>query len=88
MSPLDFAARLLALALVSSLSVSSWGRTATRNRTVGGGALSNHLGWLAADMVPDDWKSLPRVQAFAKRLGLEVIPEGDHWHIEPLPPAP
>lgn len=87
MSPLDFATRILALALAVPLSVTSWGRTATRNRTVGGGADSNHLGWLAVDVVADDRTLLPRARTFARRLGLEVIPEGDHWHIEPLPPG-
>lgn len=66
-------------------SVSSYGRTEKHNKAVGGKDDSNHLQWLAADVVYDEPIVKARRDKVARRYGLEVIDEGDHDHVEPLP---
>ena len=85
MTPLDFFVSLMAYCYATRASVTSYGRTAARNRDVGGTETSYHLQWLAADVVYD----VPMVKAtkdrIAGRFGLEVIEESDHDHVEPKP---
>ena len=69
----------------TSASVTSYGRTAKRNATVGGALNSNHLQWLGADVVYDEPVNKARRDQIARRYGLEVIEESDHDHLEPLP---
>lgn len=64
-------------------SVTSYGRTRTHNGLVGGVAMSAHLFWLAADVVYDSkWPSQYRSD-MAARLGLKLIIENDHDHLQP-----
>lgn len=67
-------------------SVTSAGRTETRNAAVGGVRLSAHMFNLAEDVVYDDPAEHPLAQRIeaAKRLGLRLIHEGDHDHLQPL----
>jgi hypothetical protein len=65
-----------------ALSVTSWGRTAKRNAAVGGVPNSQHLDWMAVDVVPDEWDTHGEIIKDAKALGLKAINEGDHLHIQ------
>src|SRR4051812_49038468 len=76
----NFVGSILALASAYDISVTSWGRTAKRNRMVGGVANSRHLEWCAVDIVLDDNTKRGEVSIAAKALGLEVIAEDDHLH--------
>jgi hypothetical protein len=85
----DFAERLVLVALVVPCSVTSWGRSAKHNAApdVAGHPDSWHRLWLGADVVldsPADEKSFARQCA---RLGLRVLDEGDHFHVQPLAPG-
>ena len=64
-------------------SVTSWGRTEVHNRAVGGAPTSNHLRWLAADVVYDQTPDLAHVTAAAAAVGLQVHRERDHDHLSP-----
>ena len=66
-------------------SVTSWGRSDKRNQSVGGIPNGPHTWWLGADIVYDD--AVPNIlalQSEATRLGLKVIREPGHDHIQPL----
>lgn len=86
MDPLSFAARIMAYCASTGGSVTSWGRTSLHNAGVGGVDGSYHLSWLGADVVYD-LPALPltRRQTSARHVGLEIIAEADHDHLEPLP---
>lgn len=79
----DFCWIIYLLCRVYGLSVTSWGRTEKRNAEVGGVPNSWHLRFLGVDVVPDDPIVFEPLQHLADQLGLELIAEGDHWHIEP-----
>jgi copper chaperone CopZ len=85
MTPLEFASALMAYCAATRGSVTSWGRTPLHNAQVGGVADSAHLIWTGADVVYDT-TSLSDVQirsALAARLGLMLIAESDHDHMQP-----
>lgn len=82
--PLAFATSLLAYCTATGGSVTSWGRTPIHNAKVGGVPTSYHLTWQAADVVYDAPIPITRRQIHAKHLGLELTPEDDHDHLEPL----
>lgn len=88
MTVVGFAVRVHGLAVVVPGSVTSWGRSKKRNPTVGGDAFSGHLFWLAVDFVPDDWKDEVRARVYCRLVGLVLVKEGDHWHIEPAAWSP
>ena len=71
-------------------SVTSGRRTPARNRFVGGSARSAHLEGLGADVVPDSEMPTDDRHAIATELGLRLIAEGDHDHLQPAgwSPAP
>lgn len=79
----QFISLILALRMRFSFSVTSWGRTAAHNMAVGGVLDSFHLLWLGMDVVLDPGEIVAEFIKAAKRLGLQVIPEQDHLHIEP-----
>ena len=66
-------------------SVTSWIRTEARNKVVGGVADSFHVMGLAVDIVPDDYNSetVEAIRQDCVRLGVQMIDEGNHLHIEP-----
>jgi hypothetical protein len=79
----EFFHAILTLALEFEFSVTSWGRSAKRNKEVGGLDDSFHRSWRAVDAVLDDWGVLPYFRRRAEQLGLQVIREADHLHLEP-----
>lgn len=83
-----FVLRVYGLAVVVPGSVTSWGRSRKRNQGVGGDPFSGHLWWLAADFVPDDWKDEERARVYCRMVGLVLVKEGNHWHLEPAAWSP
>jgi hypothetical protein len=81
----DFAERLVLVALVVPFSVTSWGRSKKRNesREVQGHPDSWHLLWLGADAVLDNPVDGESFERQCGRLGLRVLNEGDHYHVQP-----
>ncbi len=66
-----------------AFSETSGHRTASRNALVGGHPNSRHLLGLAIDCIlDDDIRDEGDFVADAKRLGLNVIVEGDHTHLQ------
>ena len=65
-------------------SVTSWGRTPERNSAVGGVPGSAHLYFLGADVVYDTLPPDTARKDLARRLGLRVLIETDHDHLQPL----
>ena len=76
-----FLSAVLALCIAFRFSVTSWIRTPKRNVEVGGSMRSNHLMGLAVDIVIES-PDIDGFILFAKRLGLKVIKERDHYHLE------
>jgi hypothetical protein len=64
--------------------VTSYGRDPENNAAVGGVAHSAHVVWMAADVVYVTPKPLEERKEWARRLGLRLLDEGDHDHLQPL----
>lgn len=73
---------------VPGLTITSAQRSPEHNRDVGGAPNSFHLTGQARDILPPNAQQAPAVRQWAAQNGMEVIPEGDHWHIEPRPGSP
>lgn len=84
MSPDQFLDALRAYCSITGASVTSFGRTWEHNREVGGVPRSAHIVWLAADVVYDADRPPADGPEWAGRLGLRLIREGDHDHLQPL----
>jgi hypothetical protein len=65
-------------------SISSWGRTFKHNMDVGGVPNSYHQLWMGVDIILDEMVKNDSFEADAKKLGLDPILEGDHYHLQPL----
>jgi hypothetical protein len=65
-------------------SITSYGRTVRHNAAVKGVPQSAHQFWLAADIVYDDTVDQNLANDTAKRLGLRLIREDDHDHLQPV----
>lgn len=81
---MTFEEKIRALSLATPFSVTSWMRTASRNRKVGGAKNSMHLLGLAVDVVLDEASDLSLLKAMAKRLKLWVLVERDHVHLQEI----
>lgn len=69
---------------IPGVQVTSGLRTPERNAKVGGVANSYHLTDQARDILPPKTpEQAQQVRQFAAQNGLEIIDEGDHWHMEP-----
>ena len=79
---LAFARTILVLAGNYQFSVTSWGRTNAHNARVGGVINSRHLEWLAVDCVCESVDEYLRLTQGAELLGLQVIAEKDHIHLQ------
>lgn len=65
-------------------SVTSWIRTHNRNEAVGGVANSAHLHGLAVDVYPEKGLTADERHTIATLLGITLIVESDHDHLQPL----
>jgi len=83
MTPFDFTLAVHTYCLMTDGSVTSWVRTGAHNRQVGGVADSPHLYGLGADVVYDGSLVLGFATQTAARLGLTLLREGDHDHLQP-----
>lgn len=63
-------------------SVTSWGRSTSHNKEVGGVPYSPHRFWMAADFVYDAPVPLPERLQIATRLGLKLVVEDGHDHAQ------
>jgi hypothetical protein len=81
MTPDDFASHVRTYCSRFGGSVTSWGRTAAHNAAVGGVWNSQHLLWLAVDVVYDTIPDITIATDAARQLGLVIYREGDHDHI-------
>jgi len=77
-----FIEAVLHLKLKYEFSITSWGRTRKRNTLIKGTPGSNHLLWLAVDIILDDMKKNVDFEKDADRLGLMAIYEQDHYHLQ------
>lgn len=65
-------------------SITSWGRTPEHNATVGGVPASFHLDDYAVDLVYELVPELAQAAHAARELGLYLIREATHDHLQPL----
>ncbi len=65
-------------------SVTSWKRTVAHNAAVGGVKYSAHLFGLGLDVVYDAPVEKAVAVEYARRLGLKLLREADHDHLQPL----
>ena len=81
----EFVDAVIRYCSMTRASVTSWGRTEGHNRAVGGVPYSAHRFWLGLDVVYDEPPGPRDVPTeIAARLGLRLIDEGDHDHLQPL----
>lgn len=84
MAPAEFLDALRSCCARFGASVTSYGRTPLHNDAVGGVPGSAHQFWLAADVVYDAFVPEPARRLVGTRLGLRVIVEPDHDHLQPI----
>ena len=82
----SFEARIRYYCQRTSGSITSWGRTPSHNKAVGGVPDSQHLSWTACDVVYDVKQPISIRQAIAKDAQLQLVEENDHDHLQ-LPHA-
>ena len=83
--------RVRCLCALYRASVTSSCRTRQRNQRVGGSINSKHqpmFGFMAWDLVPDQWTERRELANAARMLGFRVEVESDHVHLQALPPGP
>jgi len=77
-----FEDKIRCLGLLCNFSVTSWIRSPNHNAALGGVPTSRHLMGLAVDVVFDNPADAPGFQEAALTLGLQVLFEGDHLHVQ------
>ncbi len=68
--------------------ITSWFRTPSQNRRVGGDPDSQHLVGLALDVIPAKGQSTLAINEAAQRFaqaGFSVVPEPTHVHVQTFP---
>lgn len=75
------AKNLQLLSFVFDFSVTSWFRSAKRNKALKGAPNSPHLTGNAVDVVLDDAKDSDHFVRFAERMGFKCVVESDHIHV-------
>ena len=80
----EFTDAVYVLGLKHGASVTSWFRSDKHNTVVGGVPHSAHHFGLGCDFVYDTPPDAMLLGEDAKRLGLKLIREGDHDHLQPL----
>jgi hypothetical protein len=84
MNPFQFWNALMGYCYAEGGSVTSYGRTQKHNQAVGGVPNSGHRYWVAADVVYDSPRPTEERLRVAQGLGLRVIIEDDHDHLQPF----
>ena len=84
MNPAEFYLRVIMFCQVLGASTTSTFRTRRHNQDVGGVAHSAHLLGLGADVTYDGTPDEMERRDWAERLGLKLLVEGDHDHLQPL----
>jgi len=79
----EFCEKVHTYCSVMDASVTSWKRSMARNRQVDGVPHSAHVVGLAVDVVYDQAIPVPQRGEWARRLGLRLIAESDHDHLQP-----
>ena len=79
---MTFDDKVLALCLIYDCSETSGYRTDMRNTAVGGASDSRHKDALAKDIVADDQRQVHEIEHAARKLGLWVLVEDDHIHLQ------
>lgn len=82
MTPSEFHNALMSYCSWANCSITSWYRTPKRNERVGGHPNSRHLVWLGADVAYDEPIPPLTRRKMATTLGLKLVIEGDHDHIQ------
>jgi len=82
MTPIQFFDAVRAYCAWGGCSITSYYRTPDHNAAVGGVAASRHQIWLGCDVVYDDPLPLPERQRMATKLGIKVVAESDHDHLQ------
>lgn len=77
-----FAVALVSYCEETGASVTSWKRSVSHNKAVGGVSDSRHLTGLGADVVYDSPLPLTFRLDLARARGLQLIREVDHDHIQ------
>ena len=80
----EFATAAYRYGKATGASVTSWGRTPKHNKSLKGVPNSWHLTWKAVDVVYDKVPPLATANQLAESLGLKLIREKDHDHLQPL----
>lgn len=84
MTPGEFLAALMQLAGAFEFRITSYYRSPAQNLALKGQPSSPHLFWVGADVVLLEAHDKERFLADAPRVGLTVIEEADHFHLQPL----
>jgi uncharacterized protein YcbK (DUF882 family) len=84
MTPFDFLQARMALAARFRFRETSGYRSPAANQAAGGVTHSAHQHFLAADVILDTTEDRVAFKLAAGRLGLLVLTEEDHEHLQPL----
>ena len=84
MTPHEFLDAMMQLASRHCFRETSGYRSRVSNANVGGKLFSAHQYWLGRDIILEPGESLEETKESARRLGLFLIDEGDHFHLQPL----
>jgi hypothetical protein len=83
MTPTEFHDLLRAYMAAVGGRTASYGRDPENNAAVGGVKHSGHIVWLAADVKYTTPLPLEERREWAERLGLKLLEEQDHDHLQP-----
>jgi hypothetical protein len=88
----EFMERVRCLCAIYDGSITSWGRTEARNRQVGGARTSKHqwkYGGMAVDVILTSMETDNRADFVrdARSVGLWVLDETDHIHVQGMAPG-
>ena len=83
MTPHEFLDALMSLAGRHRFRETSGYRAPASNAAVGGKPFSAHQYWLGRDVILEEGEKAEEFKESARRLGLFVLDEGDHFHLQP-----
>jgi hypothetical protein len=77
-----FCVQIRDLARTHRISVTRWWSSEKHNADVGGLVNSRHLDGIGCDVIPDPDEDRAEVIHSARQIGLQVVDEGTHIHLE------